>query len=285
VNVEALYRDAIEAEGMGAFLAVAKGSDTEPVFLKLSYTPEGLSEEKPIVLVGKGITFDAGGISLKPAADMDLMKYDMSGAATVLGVFRAIADLKPSFPVIGLIPSCENLPSGRATKPGDVVTSLSGKTIEILNTDAEGRLILADALTYAERFSPEAVVDIATLTGAMVVALGHEACGVFGNSDTLVRALVNAGDETADRAWAMPMWTEYGDGLKSQFADIANIGVGRAAGSCVAAQFLSKFASKYNWAHLDIAGVAYKEGREKGATGRPVALVVNWLMGREKYSV
>ncbi|MDR0588172.1 MAG: leucyl aminopeptidase [Burkholderiales bacterium] len=282
ISVTILNRAEIEAEKMGAFLAVAKGSEVEPYFIVLRYTPAGVQKTSPTVLVGKGITFDSGGISLKPAADMDHMKFDMSGAAAVLGVFRAIADLKPSIDLVGLIPACENMPSGRATKPGDVVTSLSGKTIEILNTDAEGRLILADALTYAERFSPEAVVDIATLTGAMVVALGHEAAGAFGNNDTLVRSLVNAGEESADRAWSFPMWSEYGEGLKSHFADMANIGSGgRAAGSIVAAQFLSKFAGKYNWAHLDIAGVAYKEGKEKGATGRPVSLLVTWLLNRE----
>ncbi|MDR1529851.1 MAG: leucyl aminopeptidase [Burkholderiales bacterium] len=281
IEVTALDKQQIKEEGMGAFWAVAKGSEMLPQFIKIEYRRD-VADIKPIVLIGKGITFDSGGVSLKPAVDMDHMKFDMCGAASVLGAFQAIAELKPDLRVIGLIPACENLPSGSATKPGDIVTSLSGQTIEILNTDAEGRLILADALTYAERFDPEAVVDIATLTGAMVVALGHIACGVFGNNDALVRSLVNAGDDAADRAWAMPMWNEYHEGLKSNFADIANV-AGRAAGSVTAACFLSRFAKKYDWAHLDIAGVAWKEGKEKGATGRPVPLLVNWLLSRERY--
>ncbi|MCL2871916.1 MAG: leucyl aminopeptidase [Betaproteobacteria bacterium] len=279
VKAQVLEQSEIEENKMGAFLSVAQGSETPPRFIVIEYKRAGV-KKKPVVLIGKGITFDSGGISLKPGADMDQMKFDMSGAASIFGVFRTVAELKPNIHLIGLIPACENMPSGRATKPGDVVTSMSGQTIEVLNTDAEGRLLLADALTYAERYDPEAVVDVATLTGAMVITLGNVACGVFGNNETLVRALVTAGDDAADRAWALPLWDEYHDALKSNFADVANVG-GRSAGSITAACFLSRFAKKYNWAHLDIAGVAWKEGKEKGATGRPVPLLVNWLLARE----
>jgi leucyl aminopeptidase len=211
---------------------------------------------------------------------MDHMKYDMCGAGSVLGTFRAIAELKTKVNLVGLVAACENMPSGRAVKPGDIVRSMSGQTIEILNTDAEGRLILCDALTYAERFEPAAVVDIATLTGAMVVSLGHIAMGVFSNSDALGRALVAAGEESFDRAWPMPVWDEYHEALNSNFADFANIG-NRAGGSITAACFLSKFAKKYDWAHLDIAGVAWKEGKDKGATGRPVPLLSTWVLSQE----
>ncbi|MDR2711294.1 MAG: leucyl aminopeptidase [Burkholderiales bacterium] len=279
VKAQVLERNEIEELKMGAFLSVAQGSEAPPHFIVMEYKRAGV-KRKPLVLVGKGITFDSGGISLKPGNDMDHMKFDMSGAASILGVFRTIAELKPDIHLVGLIPSCENMPSGRATKPGDVVTSMSGQTIEILNTDAEGRLLLADALTYAERYDPEAVVDVATLTGAMVVTLGNVASGVFGNNEALVRALVAAGDDAVDRAWPMPLWDEYNETLKSNFADVANVG-GRPAGSITAACFLSRFAKKFHWAHLDIAGVAWKEGKEKGATGRPVPLLVNWLLGQE----
>jgi len=278
VKVKILERKEIEELGMGSFLSVTNGSDEPPRFIILEYE-QSARKRQPFVLIGKGITFDTGGISLKPAADMDQMKYDMCGAATVLGVFRAIAELKSKINLIGLIPACENMPSGRATKPGDIVKSMSGQTIEVLNTDAEGRLILADALTYAERYEPEAVVDVATLTGAMVVALGHVACGVFSNNDALARALVAAGDDAYDRAWQLPMWDDYQDGLNSNFADFANV-AGRAAGSVVAACFLSRFAKKYDWAHLDIAGIAWKEGKDKGATGRPVPLLTTWLLNQ-----
>ncbi len=212
---------------------------------------------------------------------MDHMKFDMCGAASVFGTLRAIAELKAKVNVIGLVAACENMPSGRATKPGDVVTSMSGQTIEVLNTDAEGRLILADALTYAERYEPEAVVDIATLTGAMVIALGHVACGVFSNSDTLARALIGAGDDAYDRGWQLPLWDDYQEGLNSNFADFANV-AGRAGGSITAACFLSRFAKKFDWAHLDIAGVAWKEGKAKGATGRPVPMLTTWLLSQEQ---
>jgi leucyl aminopeptidase len=234
----------------------------------------------PVVFVGKGVTFDTGGISIKPAHDMDHMKFDMCGAASVLGTFRAIAELKAKVNLVGLVPACENMPNGRATKPGDIVRSMSGQTIEVLNTDAEGRLILCDALTYAERYEPSAVVDIATLTGSMVIALGHIACGVFSNSDSLARALLGASEEAFDRAWQLPLWEEYHEALNSNFADFANVG-NRAAGSITAACFLAKFARKFDWAHLDIAGVAWKEGKEKGATGRPVPLLTTWLLSQE----
>ncbi|MGH8713004.1 MAG: leucyl aminopeptidase [Casimicrobiaceae bacterium] len=276
---EVLDRGKLEELKMGSFLSVANGSDQPPKFIVLEYLG-GAKKQKPLVLVGKGITFDSGGISLKPGADMDQMKFDMCGAASVLGAFRAVAELKAKVNLIGLVPTCENMPNGRATKPGDVVRSMSGQTIEVLNTDAEGRLILCDALTYAERYEPAAVVDIATLTGAMVIALGHVACGVFSNSDSLGRALLNAGEDAFDRGWQLPLWDDYQEALASNFADFANIG-GRAGGSITAACFLSKFAKKYDWAHLDIAGVAWKEGKEKGATGRPVPLLTTWVLAQE----
>ena len=276
---QVLDRPQLEELKMGSFLSVTAGSDQPPKFIVLEYSGAG-KKQKPMVLVGKGITFDTGGISLKPGQDMDHMKYDMCGAASVIGTFRAVAELKAKINLVGLIAACENMPSGRATKPGDIVRSMSGQTIEVLNTDAEGRLILCDALTYAERFEPAAVVDIATLTGAMVVALGHIACGVFSNNEGLARALVAAGEEAFDRAWQMPLWEDYHDSLSSNFADFANIG-NRAAGSVTAACFLSKFTKKYDWAHLDIAGIAWKEGKEKGATGRPVPLLATWLLAQE----
>ena len=276
-KVEVLDRKAVEKLGMGAFLAVAKGSDEPLQFIVLQY--QGAAKKvAPRVLVGKGITFDSGGISLKPAAEMDEMKYDMGDAASVLGVFRAIGELQPKLNLIGLIPACENLPSGRATKPGDVVTSLSGQTIEVLNTDAEGRLILCDALTYAERFKPAAVVDIATLTGACVIALGHQRAGLFSPDDTLAIALQEAGDRALDPAWRLPLDDEYDEALKSNFADMANVG-SRAGGVVTAAMFLKRYTKAYRWAHLDIAGVAWKSGAAKGATGRPVALLTQWLLG------
>ncbi len=280
IKATVLERKEIEELGMGSFLSVTNGSNEPPRFIVLEYRGSQ-KKQKPVVLVGKGITFDSGGISIKPATHMDHMKFDMCGAASVFGTLRAIAELKAKVSVIGLVAACENMPSGRATKPGDVVKSMSGQTIEVLNTDAEGRLILADALTYAERYDPEAVVDIATLTGAMVIALGHVACGVFSNSDTLARALITAGDDAYDRGWQLPLWDDYQEGLASNFADFANVG-GRDGGSIVAACFLSRFAKKYDWAHLDIAGVAHKEGKAKGATGRPVPLLTTWLLAQEQ---
>jgi leucyl aminopeptidase len=232
------------------------------------------------VLVGKGITFDTGGISIKPSAEMDEMKYDMGGAASVLGTFRALAELKPKLNVIGLIPSCENMPDGASYKPGDILTSLSGQTIEVLNTDAEGRLILCDALTYAERFKPRAVIDVATLTGACVVALGGVRSGLFATDDALAEQLLAAGEAALDPCWRMPLDDEYAEGLKSNFADVANV-AGRAGGAVVAAKFLHRFTQNYPWAHLDIAGTAWKGGAAKGATGRPVGLLLEFLLAQE----
>jgi leucyl aminopeptidase len=264
---------------MGSFMAVAQGSEQPLRFIVLKYQGAAASEA-PVVLVGKGITFDSGGISIKPSQDMDEMKFDMGGAASVLGTFRAIGELKPSINVIGLIPSCENMPDGRSVKPGDIVTSMSGQTIEILNTDAEGRLILCDALTYAERFKPRAVVDIATLTGACVVALGGVRSGLFSSDDDLADALARAGDAALDPCWRMPLDDEYAEGLKSNFADVANV-AGRAGGAVNAAKFLQRFAGAYPWAHLDIAGTAWKSGAAKGSTGRPVGLLVRYLLSQE----
>ncbi len=262
--------------GMGALLAVAKGSREPPRFIELQYRG-ARKEQAPVVLIGKGITFDTGGISIKPAAEMDEMKFDMSGAASVLGVFRALAELRPACNVVGLIPACENMPDGAAIKPGDVVTSMNGQTIEVLNTDAEGRLVLCDALCYAERFKPRAVIDIATLTGACVIALGGVRSGLFTPVDELAGALLAAGEAALDPCWRMPLDDEYAEGLKSNFADVPNI-AGRAAGAVTAAKFLQRFADKFAWAHLDIAGTAWKGGTAKGATGRPVGLLTEYLL-------
>lgn len=264
--------------GMGSFMAVSQGSEEPLRFIVLRYNghSSGAKATAPQVLVGKGITFDTGGISIKPAPEMDEMKFDMGGAASVLGVFKALAVLQPKINVVGLIPSCENMPDGRAVKPGDVVTSMSGQTIEILNTDAEGRLILCDALTYAERFKPQAVIDIATLTGACVIALGHLRSGLFSTHDALAAALQEAGEASLDTCWRMPLDDEYAEGLKSNFADVANV-AGRAGGSITAAKFLQRFAGKFAWAHLDIAGTAWKSGAAKGSTGRPVNLLMKYL--------
>ena len=263
---------------MGALLAVARGSHQPPKLIVLRYAG-GKKQSKPVVLVGKGITFDTGGISLKPAGEMDEMKFDMSGAGSVLGALRALAGMKAPVNVIGVVPASENMPGGAATRPGDVVKTLSGQSVEILNTDAEGRLILCDALTYAERFQPEVVVDIATLTGACVIALGHVATGLFANDEKLAAELRAAGDDAWDRVWPMPLWEDYQEQLHSNFADMANIG-GRPAGSVTAACYLSRFARKHRWAHLDVAGTAWKSGRDKGSTGRPVPLLVRFVMRR-----
>jgi len=275
-----LNRKQIEQLKMGSYLSVAKGSREEPKFIIMEHR-KGKKTEKPIVLVGKGITFDSGGISLKPGAAMDEMKYDMCGAATVLGVMKTVGELNLPLNVVGLIPTCENMPDGLAVKPGDIVRSMSGQTIEILNTDAEGRLILCDALTYAERYKPDTVIDIATLTGACVIALGHHASAVFSKNDKLANNLLDAGNESIDKAWRMPLWDEYQTLLNSNFADMANIG-GRAAGSITAACFLSRFAKKYDWAHIDIAGTAWNSGANKGATGRPVNLLIQFLINKTK---
>lgn len=276
ITCEVLGPKEVAKLGMGAFMAVAQGSDQPLRFVILRYSGAAKSQA-PTVLVGKGITFDCGGISIKPAPEMDEMKFDMSGAASVLGVFRALATLKPAINVVGLIPACENLINGRAVKPGDVVTSMSGQTIEILNTDAEGRLVLCDALTYAERFNPVAVVDIATLTGACVIALGGVRSGLFSSREDLGAALFAAGEVAQDLCWRMPLDDDYAEGLKTGFADVANV-AGRAGGSITAAKFLQRFTDKFAWAHLDIAGTAWKSGAAKGASGRPVGLLVEYLL-------
>jgi leucyl aminopeptidase len=277
-KVEVLEKKEIEKLGMGSFLGVAQGSVEPPRFIILQHL-KGKKSQKPTVLVGKGITFDTGGISLKPGGDMDEMKYDMCGAASVLGTFKAIGEMNLAINAVGLIATCENMPDAGAIKPGDILTSMSGQTIEVLNTDAEGRLILCDALTYAERFEPSAVVDIATLTGACVIALGHHPSGLFSNKDELAHELLAAGEKAHDRAWHMPLWEEFQTQLDSNFADMANIG-GRAGGSITAACFLSRYTKKYDWAHLDIAGTAWKSGKEKGGTGRPVPLLTTFLVNR-----
>ena len=280
LKIEVLERSDMEVLGMGSLLSVARGSRQPPKFIVLQYS-KGKPNQKPVVLIGKGITFDAGGISIKPAAEMDEMKFDMCGAASVLGTIKAVARLELPINLVVIVPTCENLPDGDANKPGDVVTSMSGQTIEVLNTDAEGRLILCDAMTYSERFEPEVVVDVATLTGACVIALGHHASGLFSNDDGLARELLAAGEVSWDRAWHLPMWEDYQEQLKSNFADMANIG-GRAGGSITAACFLSRYAKKFDWAHLDIAGTAWKSGKEKGSTGRPVPLLTHFLLGRSE---
>ncbi len=278
ISCDVLGPKQVAALRMGAFMAVARGSAEPLRFIVLKYLG-GVKSEAPVVLIGKGITFDTGGISLKPGAEMDEMKFDMCGAASVLGVFESLAQIKPKVNVIGLIAACENMPDGTALKPGDVVTSMSGQTIEVLNTDAEGRLILCDALTFAERFKPKTVVDIATLTGACVVALGGVRSGLFASDDTLAAALEAAGESALDPCWRLPLDDEYADGLKSNFADVANV-AGRAGGAVTAAKFLQRFAGKFPWAHLDIAGTAWKSGAAKGATGRPVGLLLDYIVSQ-----
>ncbi|MCP4128066.1 MAG: leucyl aminopeptidase [Gammaproteobacteria bacterium] len=278
LKVEILEEAQMKRLGMGSLLSVSSGSRQPAKLIVMEYRG-GKPKSKPVVLVGKGLTFDAGGISLKSSAGMEEMKYDMCGGASVLGVMSACLDLKLPINLIGLVPTSENLPDGAANKPGDIVTSMSGKTIEILNTDAEGRLILCDALTYAERFNPAAVIDIATLTGACVVALGKHASGLLANNDTLARELLDAGVETGDRAWQLPLWDDYQEMIDSKTADMANIG-GRWAGTITAACFLSRFTKDYKWAHLDIAGSAWSSGSTKSATGRPVPLLTQLLLKR-----
>jgi leucyl aminopeptidase len=272
LGIEVLERKDMERLGMGALLAVSSGSRQPPKLIVLRYSGAAKSK-RPLVLVGKGITFDTGGISLKPGGEMDEMKFDMSGAGSVLGAIRALAGMRAPVNVVGVVATCENMPDGAATRPGDIVTTMSGQTVEILNTDAEGRLILCDALTYSEKFSPDAVVDIATLTGACVIALGHVATGLFANDQKLADAILKAGEDAWDRAWQLPLWEDYQEQLRSNFADMANIG-GRPGGSITAACYLARFARKLRWAHLDIAGTAWRSGRDKGSTGRPVPLLV-----------
>ncbi len=276
LSVKVLEEKAMKDLGMGSLLSVSAGSDQPAKLIVMEYKG-GNKKDAPIALVGKGITFDTGGISLKPGAGMDEMKFDMCGAASVLGTFKTLVELQPALNVVGIIAASENMPSGSATKPGDIVTSMSGQTIEILNTDAEGRLVLCDALTYTERFKPKTVIDIATLTGACVVALGNHASGLFSNNEELAQALLKAGQAANDRAWQMPLWDDYQKQLDSNFADIANIG-GPAGGSITAACFLSRFTKGFAWAHLDIAGTAWHSGAAKGATGRPVPLLVQYLL-------
>jgi len=278
LGVEVLETKQLEALKMGSFLSVARGSAQPPRLIVLKH--EGGGKSAPVVLVGKGITFDSGGISIKPGAAMDEMKFDMCGAASVIGTMRTVAELKLKLNVIGVVATCENMPSGTASRPGDIVTSMSGQTIEILNTDAEGRLILCDALTYVERFKPAAVVDIATLTGACVIALGNVNSGLFANNDELAEELLGASRSAGDAAWHMPLGDEYQEQLKTNFADMANIGTPSNAGAITAACFLSRFTKSYPWAHIDIAGTAWKSGAAKGATGRPVPLLSQFLLQR-----
>jgi leucyl aminopeptidase len=281
-DVEVLERTDMAKLGMGSALSVGRASEQPCKFIVMHYKG-GERAGKPVVLVGKGVTFDTGGISLKPGDDLDMMKYDMCGAAAVLGAMRTAAGLKLKMNLVGIVGAVENMPGGNATRPGDVVTSMSGQTIEILNTDAEGRLVLCDALTYAERFEPTCVIDVATLTGACVIALGSQTSGLYANDDTLADELFTCGTDTGDRAWRMPLWEEYQDQLKSNFADMSNLG-GRPAGSVTAACFLSRFTKAYSWAHLDIAGTASVGGDAKGATGRPVPLLSEFLLRRSAHA-
>ncbi|GIU35850.1 leucyl aminopeptidase [Shewanella colwelliana] len=265
--------------GMNSYLAVGRGSDNESIMTVMEYKGAVDSTEKPIVLVGKGLTFDSGGISLKPGEAMDEMKYDMGGAAGVIGAMKALCELKLPINVVGILAGCENMPSSNAYRPGDILTTMSGQTVEVLNTDAEGRLVLCDVLTYVERFDPELVVDTATLTGACVIALGKHASGLFSSHNPLAHELLNAGEQSGDRAWRLPLWDEYQEHLESPFADMTNLG-GRPAGAITAACFLSRFTKKYNWAHIDVAGSAWNSGANKGSTGRPVPLLTQFLINR-----
>lgn len=277
LSINVLDEAAIKKEGMGGLLAVAQGSQAPAKFVTLEYF--GAAEQKPVVLVGKGVTFDSGGICLKPALGMEEMKYDMSGAAAVLGILKTIAQLQLPIHVVGILPLTENLPSGRAVKPGDVIKTLAGLCVEVINTDAEGRLILADALTYSERFNPAVVIDMATLTGAIIVTLGTVATGMMSNTTALALEIEKAGQQSQDRVWPLPLWDDYQEQINSNVADISNVGLGGGK-SITAACFLSRFTKKLNWAHLDIAGTAWKSGPEKTATGRPVSLIVQFLLNR-----
>ncbi|MFO7594149.1 MAG: leucyl aminopeptidase [Pseudomonadota bacterium] len=299
VKTTILDEKQMEKLGMGSLLSVSRGSRQPAKLIVMEYDGQGgasaaggrkpgaakgtaaKNKQKPIVLVGKGLTFDAGGISLKPAQGMDEMKYDMCGGAGVFGTIKAIAEMELPINVVGVVPSSENLPDGEANKPGDIVTTMSGQTVEILNTDAEGRLILCDALTYSKKFDPSLVIDIATLTGACIVALGSHASGLLANDEKLAAKLLEAGQKTGDRAWQLPLWEEYDEQLKSPFADMANIG-GKGAGTITAASFLARYTKEYKWAHLDIAGTAWVSNAEKGATGRPVPLLTQFLIDKAK---
>ncbi|MCD6187318.1 MAG: leucyl aminopeptidase, partial [Desulfuromusa sp.] len=284
IRAKLLDRRELERQGFGALLGVAQGSAQQPYLIVLEYRG-GNEADQPIALVGKGVTFDSGGISLKPSEKMDEMKMDMGGAATVLGTMQAAAKMKLPLNLVAVVPAVENMPSGTAIRPGDILTSLSGKTIEVLNTDAEGRLILADALTYVGRYQPRVVIDLATLTGACIIALGNQAAAVLGNHDGLIRQLLKAGERSGERFWQLPLWDEYAALIKSDFADVKNTG-GRAAGTITAAAFLQQFADKYKWAHLDIAGMAWAEqgkaGQPKGGTGFGVRALIEYLRGEIK---
>ncbi|MDG2088078.1 MAG: leucyl aminopeptidase [Arenicellaceae bacterium] len=280
LKVDVLSESDMKKLGMNSLLSVSRGSRQPAKLIVMHYSGAKSKTEQPYILVGKGLTFDAGGISIKPSAGMDEMKYDMCGAASVFGALQAVSEMGLEINVIGIVPSSENLPDGDANKPGDIVKSMSGQTIEILNTDAEGRLILCDALTYSKRFKPKTVIDIATLTGAVIVALGSHASGVMGNDQDLVNDIINAGETSQDRAWQLPLWDDYQKQLDSNFADIANIG-GRAAGTITAGCFLSRFTEDLTWAHLDIAGTAWRSGgKQKGATGRAVPILTQYLIDR-----
>ncbi|GGF73014.1 leucyl aminopeptidase [Alteromonas lipolytica] len=278
VEVEVVNEANMKDLGMNSYLAVGRGSENESL-MSIIHHKGGAEDQAPLVLVGKGLTFDSGGISLKPGEGMDEMKYDMGGAASVLGVMHTVAALNLPINVIGVLAGCENMPDANAYRPGDILTTMSGQTVEVLNTDAEGRLVLCDALTYVERFDPEAVVDVATLTGACIIALGKHATGLMSTHNPLAHELLNASEQASDRAWRLPLWDDYQEQLESPFADMANIG-GRPAGSITAGCFLSRFTKKYNWAHLDIAGTAWNSGKNKGATGRPVPMLAQFLMNR-----
>jgi|TARA_B100000780_G_scaffold243331_1_gene186532 leucyl aminopeptidase len=278
VNVEVVNEANMKDLGMNSYLAVGRGSENESL-MSIIHHKGGADDQAPLVLVGKGLTFDSGGISLKPGDGMDEMKYDMGGAASVLGVMHTVAALNLPINVIGVLAGCENMPDANAYRPGDILTTMSGQTVEVLNTDAEGRLVLCDALTYVERFDPETVVDVATLTGACIIALGKHATGLMSTHNPLAHELLNASEQASDRAWRLPLWDDYQEQLESPFADMANIG-GRPAGSITAGCFLSRFTKKYNWAHLDIAGTAWNSGKNKGATGRPVPMLAQFLMNR-----
>ncbi|MDH3589063.1 MAG: leucyl aminopeptidase [Gammaproteobacteria bacterium] len=281
INSKILDRASIKRMGMGAFLSVTAGASAPPQLIVMEYNGGG--DEDPVALVGKGITFDTGGISIKPAASMDEMKFDMCGAASVFGTMLALARLRLPLNVVGIVPACENMPSGTATRPGDIVETMSGQTVEILNTDAEGRLILCDALTYSRKFNPETVVDIATLTGACVIALGPHHTGLMTPHDKLAEELLDAGKRAADVAWQLPLTEDYAKPLESNFADFANVG-GKPGGAITAGCFLHKFTDGLNWAHLDIAGSAWVSGKAKGATGRPVGLLTQFLIDRARAS-
>ena len=282
LKVEVISEPEMKKLGMNSLLSVSRGSRQPAKLIVMHYQGAKLAKEQPYVLVGKGLTFDAGGISIKPSAKMDEMKYDMCGAASVFGAMQAIADMGLKINVTGVVPSSENLPDGDANKPGDIVKSMAGQTIEILNTDAEGRLILCDALTYSKRFKPKTIIDIATLTGAVIIALGSHTSGVMGNDQDLVDDIINAGETSLDRAWQLPIWDEYQKQLDSNFADIANVG-GREAGTITAACFLSRFTKDFRWAHLDIAGTAWRSGgKQKGATGRAVPILTQYLIDQTK---